>query len=253
MTSEDKAQFKVRIPRSIQDGFRRAVSRKYGIDKYGLLSYEMQRLIEYYILVGGILPSTARTHKGQHLEGHIAPKPTIEMTAAIVSGGNGGNREEYNNCPPHDDPILRQWLLTKGIDVANPDSIAGHITEEDIKVGELPEAELMQWNNGIYNRLIAIRRQRDTKKWLVQEGHLERDLEPELRQIKSYLVNSDSIKGDDRVHEDLLYSAWSVVTRKTDRQRTFKNNLKRYETAGYLSIFDCKRKIYRAERKLMSL
>jgi hypothetical protein len=117
----------------------------------------------------------------------------------------------------------------------------------------MPDAELMQWKSGIHNRLIAIRRQRDNKKWRVQEGQLGKELEPELRQIKSYLVNNNSIKDGNYVHEDDIYKAWTVVTRKTDRQRTFKNSLKHYETAGYLSSFNPKKKIYRVEETLMSL
>lgn len=250
MTSEDKNQFKVRIPRSVQDGFRRTVSQKYGIDKYGLLSNEVEQLLKYYNSVGGILPNAAHAHINSPKRPTHSPK--IAMTTAIAVG-SGGAREEYHNRPPQEDPILRQWLLTKGIDIANPSSIASHITEEDIKAGEMADAELLQWKSGIHNRLIAIRRQRDNKKWRVQEVQLGEELEPELRQIKSYLVNSDSIKDGNYVHEDDFYKAWTVVTHKTDRQRTFKNSLKQYETAGYLSSFSTKKKIYRLEDILMSL
>lgn len=145
------------------------------------------------------------------------------------------------------------WLLSKGIDLANPDCIISHITEEDIKIGEMPDAELLQWKSGIHNRLIAIRRQRDNKKWRIQEVQLGKELEPELRQIKSYLVNNDSIKDGNYVHEDDFYKAWTVITSKSDRQRTFKNYLKKYETAGYLSSFSTKKKIYRLKDTLISL
>lgn len=261
MTSEDKNQFKVRIPRSIQDGFRRTVSKKYGIDKYGLLSYEVMQMMIHYISLGGILPTYAHTHKKQskqqRLERTISTpeNPRIGMTTAIVAGGSGsrGSCEQYHNRPPQDDPVLKYWLLSKGIDLANPDCIISHITEEDIKIGEMPDPELLQWKSGIHNRLIAIRRQRDNKKWRIQEVQLGKELEPELRQIKSYLVNNDSIKDGNYVHEDDFYKAWTVITSKSDRQRTFKNYLKKYETAGYLSSFSTKKKIYRLKDTLISL
>jgi hypothetical protein len=53
MSSEDKIQFKVRIQRGITDRFRR---------NNGLLSYEMERLMLYYISMGGVLPLDAHTH-----------------------------------------------------------------------------------------------------------------------------------------------------------------------------------------------
>ena len=62
MSSEDKEQFKVRIERGVSDRFRRAVSRKWGINKHGLLSHEVEQLLKFYDSVDGILPEIGHAH-----------------------------------------------------------------------------------------------------------------------------------------------------------------------------------------------
>ena len=250
--ADRRVQFNNYIPEDDKIEFQKTIARKYGIYHKNMQSYELGQLIRWYNSVGGILPDTAHTHKKQHLETNIlVSKPKIEVISAIVPAG--GRREEYHNLPLQDDPILTRWLLTKGIDLASPHSIASHLTEEDIKVGQMSEAELMQWKNGIHNNLIAIRRQRDNKKWRSTVGEKDRMLEPELRTIKQHLNNTDSIKEENKVHVDQIYKAWTSATHKRDKQRVFKNRLEEYLDGGYFTPLDDKHKILRAENKFLAL
>ena len=181
-----------------------------------------------------------------------AEGPETEMIA-ILTKDRGSGGEEYHKLPPQDDPILRQWLLTKGIDITNFDSIASNITEEDIRVREMSESDLIQWKKNIYDRLAAKRRRKDNKKWIMQATERDKQLEPDLRQIKSYLVNTDSIMANNHVDIDQMYKAWSIATGKRDRQRTFRNELHGYIGCGYFTPLDSKYKKFRVEDKLMSL
>ena len=178
--------------------------------------------------------------------------PKIEMTAIVPSsGGNGG--EEYHKRSPQDDPVLRRWLLTKGIDITNMDSIASHITPEDLIVGEMSESDLNQWKEEQYGLLIAKRRRKDNNKWRIQASQRDKELELELRKIKQHLNHTDSIKERDHVHVDQIYKAWTKATGKRDRQRVFKNRLYEYIDSGYFAPLDNKHMKFRAEDKLMVL
>ncbi len=263
MPSQYDDQFKLHIPKEIQNVFRRAVSRKWGIDKYGLLSHEIKQLMLYYDSVDGRIPSTAYTHNKspkQKQPDILTPQPTqgpkIKMTTAIVSDGGSGSRKgggkEYYHDPQYD-PILREWLLTKGIDITNLDSTASHIIPEDLRVGELPEPDLNRWKKNMYDRLIAKRRRKDNDKWRIQAGERDKELEPELRKIKQHLNHTDSIKEHNHVHVDQIYKAWTKATGKRDRQRVFKNRLHEYIDSGYFVSIDDKHTIFRAEDKFMNL
>ncbi|CAN5295881.1 hypothetical protein BH18THE2_BH18THE2_40360 [soil metagenome] len=178
------------------------------------------------------------------------------MTTAIVGGGGSGigsGHGEYHKRSPQDDPILRQWLLTKGIDITNMDSIASHITAEDIRVGEMSEPDLVQWKKNIHDRLIMKRRRIDNEKWRSAAREKDRELEPELRKIKQHLTNTDSIKENNHVHVDQIYKAWTMSTGNRDRQRVFKNRLHEYTDGGYLTTLDEKHEIFRGEDKFLAL
>jgi hypothetical protein len=141
MPSQYDDQFKVHIPKEIQNVFRRAVSRKWGIDKYGLLSHEIKQLMLYYDSVDGRIPSTAHTQKNRNksstkdirTESYSDNVTVAEMenetgnTTAIVTktAGEGG---DYSQRDPREDPRLKQWFLEElGIDLGNPDNIASHL------------------------------------------------------------------------------------------------------------------------------
>ncbi len=248
----------MRIRKRINDSFRQFISRQWGTYDKGLLSIEVERAIIKYMEGERPNTKTAHTHKNSQLPpGNKGDTPIplttknfeLETTTAIVAGGG----KEYHNRPPQDDPILKQWLLTKGIEVTNMDSIASHITQEDITVGELSELELDHWKKNIYERLIAKRRRIDNKKWRSTVSEKDRMLEPELRTIKQHLNNTDSIIENNKVHVDQIYKAWASATHKRDKQRVFKNRLDEYIDGGYFTPLDDKHRKLRVENKFLAL
>ena len=173
------------------------------------------------------------------------------MTTAIVTKVDRGS-DEYYKRPVVEDPILREWLLRQGIDITNNDSVASHLSVEDISVGELGNPELEQWKKDQHNKLIMKRRRIHNGNWLDIVSKRDKALQSELCLIKQHLVNTESIKERNKIHVEQIYKAWVVVTGKRDN-RPFKNRLHEYTDSGYLIPVDEKHKIYRAEDKFLAL
>ena len=84
--------------------------------------------------------------------------------------------------------------LRQGIDLTNIDSAANHLTEEDIRIGELEDAELKQWKKNIHDRLVMKLRRTHNNNRLTKLSKRDKALESELAQIKQHLNDTDSIR-----------------------------------------------------------
>jgi hypothetical protein len=234
------------------------LSHKWPLIRHGTISVEIEAALIERMTREKVLTS-AHTRKNKLKEAiPITNKdhdknPEIAasvMPTAMVVKTNGG--EEYHKRSIEDDPILRQWLLKKGIDITNIDSISSHLTEDDIKVGELTEPELKQWNKEQHSKLVMKKRRIVHTNWRSKADERDKALESQLGEIKQHLVFTDSIKEQNKVHTDQIFKAFIVATGYKNKG-TFRNRLHEYTDGGYLTPVDGKHKIFRAEEKFLAL
>jgi hypothetical protein len=224
-------------------------------------SAELGQLIRWYNSVGGRIPPIAHTHKKSHKHESsakdirtITNNDGVEMAAIVTKIDGGSSGEDYHKRPPEENPRLKQWLLTKGIDVTNIDNLINHLTEEDVRVGKLERGteEYRQWRKDMHAKLIMKLRRIHNNQRLTKLNERDQALESELYQIKQHLFDTDSIKEQNKVHMDQIYKAWVVVTNKRD-PRVFKSRLHEYADAGYILPVDDKKKLFRVEEKLLAI
>jgi|SRR5215207_3908073 len=176
-------------------------------------------------------------------------------TTAIVTEPKpkeNGTEDEHWKRPIEEDPILREFLLTRGIDITDAESVASHITKEDVKIGELPDPEIKQWKKDSRSKLMGKKRRIHNKNYRGKLSERDGVLKPELSLIKQHLTDTDSIDNYDKILKKQVYKAYVVVTGKT-HQTTFNNRLNEYEDHGYLEATDSKRTSFRALRKFLDL
>ncbi len=109
------------------------MAKKYGIYEKNMQSFELGQLIRWYISVGGRIPITAHTH--MKLKNKSSTKdirtishnermttetiPSGSMSTAIVTKTGGSSEDDYRKRPPQENPLIRQWMLRKGIDITS--------------------------------------------------------------------------------------------------------------------------------------
>jgi hypothetical protein len=271
---KDTEQLKVSIHRGIPDKVREIVAKRHGIHKHGLLSYEVERALLYYIQVDGVLPFDAHTHKKSHKTGAkdirtinniggvsvnmaeaemIPTSSSSSTTSAIITKTWSGDREEdYKDKPMEEDPKIIQWLLTRGINLRDIGNVISHLTEEDYRVGNLKGEDARQWKKQAHDELVTRMRSLHIENNRAKLEKRENELLPELRSIKHLLSASDSIVEQDKVYREQLYKEWIVAT-GNKHQTVFSNRVHEYIHFGYLTPLDAKHKKFRAEGKFLNL
>jgi hypothetical protein len=247
LSSEDKEQFKVHIQRGISDKFREIVAKKWGIHKYGLLSHEVEQLLKFYISVGGILPESAHAR---------TLKDIPEIKTSIMVSNEGGGEERNHDGPMEEAPLIKGWFLTQGLDLNNLDSIAEHVTEKDIEMGNKMLADQEYAKQLKKDSAAGFRRKKtriNYENW--QSKYDERDIAlcPELKVIKHHLRDADmTLNENTPLIRIQIHSAWVVATNKRDN-RTFSVRLREYVDHGYFRAIGTKENKFKATDRLLRL
>jgi hypothetical protein len=260
MSLDDKVPVEVYLTKKTDSALRQLISQRWGTYNEEFLSMEVKRAVLSHIKRWSAIPGFMDTHTFSQLNGlkvrdisiFTRSKDSESETTTAIMTKVGGEKEEYHKRPIEEDPILVEWLLKQGIDITNAESVASHITKEDIRVGELANLELQQWKKDQHNKLIMKRRRIHNGNWYSIVSKRDKAMEPELSLIKQHLVNTNSIREQNKIHVEQIYKAWVVVTSKRD-YRPFKNRLHEYTDGGYLTPLDEKHKIFRAEDKFLTL
>jgi hypothetical protein len=262
MGSVRKVQGKVWISDLIWDKFHMIVARKWGIHKHGLLSYELEQALKYYISVAGILPEKAHTHK--NLAENTIPtfQPRKKVNDKVELLATAGSRTEERRRPQaetmEESPILRNWLMTKGIDIADINRFNQSVTDADLQNAHKLRSDFeyhKQWRKDCIAKLEAKDNRISHNNMLAKLDKQDREeIAPVMKVMKQFLWHTygDVIMQHDRIDREPIYEAFKVATGHSDR-RTFSDALVLYVLHEYLKPLNKKKTSFRLMDKFKEL
>jgi hypothetical protein len=244
--------------------FKKIIAKKYGIYLNNMQSHEVGLLIKWYNSVGGNLPDTSRSHTSSTentiSSSHPGKKVKVELLATV--GSRTRQQEEEQEQPQADtmeeSVLLRNWLMTKCIDITDMNRFNRSVTDEDLHNAHKLRTDLeyqKRWRKDCITKLEAKNRRisyNNMQAKLKEQDN--REIAPVMREIKQYLQTTyDICIGDrDRVDRDQIYEAFKVVTGYGD-QRTFIKALVLYVMHEYLKPLNEKKTSFRLMDKFKEL
>ena len=249
-----RKQFNNFILEDIIKRFKDVVNRKYGYYAKNQWSYEVERMLRYYISVGGIFPEGTHAHTNSHEKRTKEVKDTPEIKTSIMVKNNGEERSHYG--PMEESPLIKSWFLTQGIDVDNPDSVAPHIIEEDIETANKMLENQEFAKQFIKDSALSFGRKKGGiiyEDWKTQRAARDKALRPELSIIKIHLRDADmSLNDNTPLSRIQIYNAFIVATNKRDN-RTFSVRLREYIDHGYFRAIGTSENKFKATDSLLQL